>query len=205
MTIYNKQCGSPNAGYHSGSSTIVLCDEFLALLETHLSRDRSEESFREAVLGGVLFTMLHEAGHALVDQLELPVLGREEDTVDAMATYLLLRTGADEIALAGAESFVAVQAFRKTVGMETPLWDAHSLDEQRVYNILCWVYGSNPGKYGHFVTQQLLPEKRAALCPEDYQRTSRTLDRAFAPHLRTPPPAAPGPSKLHPVGHKTVP
>ena len=36
------------------------------------------------------FTMYHEVGHLLVGELGLPVLGKEEDAVDAWATIWLL-------------------------------------------------------------------------------------------------------------------
>jgi hypothetical protein len=40
----------------------------------------------EFVTGNMLFVALHELGHALVGQLRLPVLGREEDAADYFAT-----------------------------------------------------------------------------------------------------------------------
>jgi hypothetical protein len=37
-----------------------------------------------------LFVLYHEMAHLLVDQLRLPVLGKEEDAADNMATWTLL-------------------------------------------------------------------------------------------------------------------
>lgn len=41
------------------------------------------------VTGAVFFAFLYELGHALVDQLELPVTGKEEDAVDQLAAVIL--------------------------------------------------------------------------------------------------------------------
>ena len=39
----------------------------------------------EFVTGNVLFVLAHEVGHALIREMELPVLGKEEDAADAVA------------------------------------------------------------------------------------------------------------------------
>jgi NOL1/NOP2/fmu family ribosome biogenesis protein len=38
----------------------------------------------------MLFILLHESAHGLVNQMELPVLGKEEDAADAFATVTML-------------------------------------------------------------------------------------------------------------------
>src|SRR5437016_10311484 len=43
------------------------------------------------VAGNMLFVLLHETGHALVTEMGLPVLGREEDAADAYATVTMLK------------------------------------------------------------------------------------------------------------------
>jgi len=49
--------------------------------------------------------------------------------------------------------------------------DEHLLQEQRFYNSLCMLYGSNPDKYMMIVDKGYLPKERAARCPTEYQRT----------------------------------
>ena len=49
-----------------------------------LTRKQRQERV-EFVAGNVLFAMAHEVGHMLVSEMGLPVLGREEDAVDAFA------------------------------------------------------------------------------------------------------------------------
>jgi Putative metallopeptidase len=47
----------------------------------------------EFVAGNLLFVLFHELGHALVSEMGLPVLGKEEDAVDAYAVLAMLMTG----------------------------------------------------------------------------------------------------------------
>jgi len=49
----------------------------------------------EFVFGNMLFVAIHELGHALVSELDLMVLAREEDVADAYATIGVLKCGAD--------------------------------------------------------------------------------------------------------------
>jgi hypothetical protein len=48
----------------------------------------------EFVMGNTLFALL-QMGHVAIDEMKLPVLGREEDEADAFATLRLLKIGSD--------------------------------------------------------------------------------------------------------------
>ena len=50
----------------------------------------AEERIALHISGGTLGIFFHELGHGLIDMLQLPVTGREEDVVDEFATMLLL-------------------------------------------------------------------------------------------------------------------
>ena len=62
--------------------------------------------------------------------------------------------------------------------------DEHSLNEQRVYNMLCWVYGSDPDKYGSMVDDELLPAARAERCEGEYRQLDRSWSRLLDDHVR---------------------
>ena len=92
------------------------------------------------------FVLFHEVGHALVDQWNIPVLGREEDAVDAFSTIFMTEfVKRGDFALAGADFFY----YLANTGhlKEVDFADEHSFDKQRAYSIACWVYGSDPVKY----------------------------------------------------------
>src|SRR5262249_35713434 len=55
--------------------------------------DQKRQQLAEFVAGNMLFALLHETGHALVTEMELPVLGRDEDAADAFAVVMLLKVG----------------------------------------------------------------------------------------------------------------
>jgi hypothetical protein len=47
----------------------------------------------EFVTGNMLFALLHEMGHAHIQEMGLPVIGREEDGADSYAITALLKVG----------------------------------------------------------------------------------------------------------------
>ena len=64
-----------------------------------------------------------------------------------------------------------------------PFWDEHSLDEQRYFNIVCWVYGSAPEKYQSLLGREWgLPRERAERCAGEYDRMSRAWNAVLEPH-----------------------
>jgi hypothetical protein len=71
--------------------------------------------------------------------------------------------------------FAAADAFniesKMNPGGSRNLADEHLLQEQRFYNSLCMVYGSDTNKYAYIVNQGYLPKERAVRCPSEYQRT----------------------------------
>lgn len=134
------------------------------------------------------FIIAHEMGHALVHELAIPVTGREEDAVDGFAAYLL----ADNpkfgplTALSAALFFDAYRQLRGKL-KEADFADEHSLLEQRVYQFLCWVYGSDPAEYRSLVGRGGLPRARAVRCTAEWTQLKRSWDTLLAPHVLTPP------------------
>ena len=58
------------------------------------------EAAMDFVRGNVLSIFYHEFGHALVDILGVPVMGREEDAADALSVVLTNEITAPSITLA---------------------------------------------------------------------------------------------------------
>jgi hypothetical protein len=129
---------------------------------------------------------MHELGHGLIDVLELPVTGREEDAVDQLATILLLNQGATGDSLAfGAVGWFASRAGSSQLD-DLAMADDHGLDQQRVYNIICWIYGRDPARYPEVLAEEWLPRHRAAGCRDEYRRLRSSWARLLAPHRRGP-------------------
>lgn len=175
-------CGMINAFYDPNNSRIIVCYElptyFIGIFKGNVA---SDQQLGEAVVGATLFGFYHELGHALIHQLDLPAMGREEDTADQIATLMLMEAGDDGVgmALSGAYWF----HLQQKGGNETPFWDEHAFEGQRYYNILCMIYGSNPAKYGGFVESGNLPAARAQRCQEEFGKIQRSFQKLIAPHL----------------------
>lgn len=174
-------CGEPNAGYDPDSTRVKLCYELFKLLA---ERYEDEVGGEHLIMGTVVFALTHELGHALIDVLDLPVTGREEDAVDQLATILLLSQGdaGDSLAF-GAIGWFA-KRFRANPEDELVFADEHGLDLQRYYNMLCMVYGRDMARYPEIVAEGWLPEGRARRCATEYARIADSWRRLLAPHLR---------------------
>lgn len=69
--------------------------------------DGSDEEKIDLILNLTEFVLYHEVGHALIDMLDIPVLGKEEDAVDGFAAVLATTMDLDDVALAAADIFGA--------------------------------------------------------------------------------------------------
>ena len=147
--------------------------------------DYTEESAVFA-LGNAVFTLYHEVGHALISELELPVLGREEDAVDQFAAFLLTPDAdnkeQDVSILADAMAGWFLSSAQTELA-DIAWWDEHGPDQQRAWQIACLLYGSNPDGYGEFADAIELPEERRATCPGDYESAGRGWLTLIAPHM----------------------
>ncbi len=145
-------------------------------------------------LNNTRHTMLHEIGHLLVDQLELPVLGREEDAVDMMATLLMLDTGTEEDVIGlqdTIEGWLYSESFRPSRGyVNSAFYGAHSLDIQRSYAMACLMVGSDYERHTQYATRISLPIDRQKSCAEDYRIAERGWSTVLEPHLREGAPAS---------------
>ncbi len=134
-----------------------------------------DEEAANFVSSNVIATFYHELGHALIDVLELPVLGREEDAADALSAYLTHQIWEEETASAmiadTANAYLMYNDEASANGYETAYWDEHSLDLQRYYNLICLFYGADPDNRDFILTDFELPEDRAERCPDEFAQT----------------------------------
>jgi hypothetical protein len=184
--VFDK-CDEVNAFYDPEQASITMCDEYLDYYGELFSEYPAEDA-KNAIIGSVVSTFLHETGHALIDQLELPMVGREEDAADQLSTVILVASGdeGNAMAIEGAYSFIAESEAGQDDDEETPFWDEHSLDEQRFYNSICLIYGSDPDGWDDLVGEDDLPEERAERCPDEYALISSSWNRLLEPYMTVP-------------------
>ena len=184
------ECGEPDALYYPDYKEIVICYEFVTLLEDVLDPyyDTDAELF-QAVDHFVTWVTLHELGHALVDVYDLPITGNEEDAVDQFATIIALEYIQPH--QSGSDLFPTLLAWysggqSNIFPTEGQLAGPHSLASQRFYNIACWMYGSDVHAYSFLVDRDILLEERARLCQSEYERMSESWYRLVSPFLINP-------------------
>jgi hypothetical protein len=143
----------------------------------------------EFVTGNVLFVLGHETAHALIGEMALPVLGKEEDAADALATIVALKMGnsfADRVVVNAARGwFLSDQRDRKD-GIPSSFYDEHGMDLQRAYNIVCLLVGGQPDKFEGLANEVKLPEERQGTCQGDFSNASWSWAQVLKPHMRKP-------------------
>ncbi len=164
--------GEANAWYDSEEHAVTFCYEFVAdLVKNAPSAGEKGVALDEAVVGPFTFFYLHEIGHALIDILKLPVLGREEDAADRFAAFVLIQAGpyvAGRTLRGTAWAFYHDKQNRKPD--ESDFSDVHGLDAQRYYDLVCLAYGSDPVKYKGATEKAGLPLDRAESCADEWRQ-----------------------------------
>jgi hypothetical protein len=155
------------------------CALALGLLHGAAAAGLNEQT-RQFVLANLQFTLLHELAHVLMAEIDIPVLGREEDAADQIAAVALLNAGrgrsarADSL-LAAADGWLIEWHLEQDAGSPLEYWDSHPLDIQRYYNIACLLYGSDSKTYAGLQDTLHLPYQRAWWCEDEYRRALKTM------------------------------
>jgi hypothetical protein len=115
--------------------------------------------------------------------LELPITGREEDAVDQLSAWLLIGDPAGDSAVLSAAAAFSMNGEATTLA-EGDFANEHSLDQQRYFNMVCWVYGRDPKRHADLIDIAGLPHSRAEHCGEEYARLDTSWRRLLGKHLR---------------------
>lgn len=155
-------------------------------LETRLAKlstEKLEELF--AFVGGnTLFTIYHEAGHMLVSEFGLPVLGQEEDAVDNLATVTMLASDTPDMDLYLTNAMIGWFAVYEDDIDSMVFYDEHDLNQQRGYQILCLMAGADREAFGDLAVDLDLPEDRLDQCEDEYALSADSWEIVTEPFLR---------------------
>jgi hypothetical protein len=133
----------------------------------------------EFVAGNLLFVGFHETAHALISELGLPVLGREEDAADSFATLAMLEEGTDfsvNVLVQAARGWFLFDRKDQKLGEMLTFYDEHGLDKQRAYAIVCLMVGSNEKQFKELADWVQLPDERQKSCVRDYNKAKFAWD-----------------------------
>jgi hypothetical protein len=152
------------------------------------------EKHAEFVVGNLLFALGHEAGHAVIREMGVPVVGREEDAADSFSTLMALicEEGFGDRVLANASLgwFLShrrdrsAQQGRRGQDAQANYYGEHGMDLQRAYNVVCLMVGSNPGKFASVADAAKLPPERRMTCQDDYLNAKWSWDQVLQSNLR---------------------
>jgi hypothetical protein len=148
---------------------------------------RQRQGLSEFVIGNMLFAMAHEMGHVAMGEMDIPVLGREEDAADSFAILNALTLGHDfahRVLVAAAKGWFLSDQLDKKEGSQPTYYDEHGLNLQRAYQIVCLMVGSNPSMFKELADETKLPQDRRSSCREDYRVTAWSWETLLKPHLR---------------------
>ena len=196
---------SDSNSYYDPSKYIVhICYNWFEMLEKGASVRRYEDPRRftvstpglmpgftraEVIVGGTVSLILHELGHAIRHNLDLPRLGREEDTADQIAGFLMLQFG-QEVAIPMIKGTINVwhhlQAERLLASGGITAADqagVHSIDLQRGLNYLCLAFGSPHSAAFKALADRWLPDDRKDNCEHEYNTVKLAFDLTIMPKV----------------------
>ncbi len=166
--LRTKDCDQINAFYDPNDSSVTVCYELMEhFFKVFKSNGETDQIASKKMTEAVQFVFLHEI---------------EEDAADRCSSYVNL----EELGEEGVNAVLsAAEAFRIESKGKSPdkqnLADEHLLQEQRFYNALCMLYGSNMRKYSDIVDKGFLPEARAVRCPTEYERPVESWAKILEP------------------------
>jgi hypothetical protein len=183
LPVRVEECGTVNAFYDPRAPRVVLCYELAEFFREMHSRKQGVDAARapDYVLHAMIFTLLHELGHAIIGELDLGVTGGEEDAVDDFAGLALLEGGQAGLLLDGAEAMLDMGALSRG---QLPFHDEHSFSAQRFYNLLCLGYGRQPQELQILVDRGQLPRQRAVRCADEYRKKRKAWEAMTVAHAR---------------------
>jgi len=145
------------------------------------------QQLAEFVSGNMLFVLLHELGHTTVGELDLPVLGREEDAADSFASLTLIHIKSEfseHVLAEAAKGWFMADRRDKKEGEPVLYYDEHGLNQQRAYQVVCYMVGADPIRFKDLAAETKLPKDRQQSCSEDYQKAAKSWGAVLQPHVR---------------------
>ncbi len=140
---------------------------------------------QEFALNNSIFVLYHEIAHLLIDELDIPILGREENAADNFATLMLLRADSEQTNNALIDSaygwFLSSENNEQDFYSDDDLYGEHNLDIQRAFQIVCLMVGRDPAIFSEIADEVGLDEDRQEACASDYEQASTSWDKVLAP------------------------
>jgi hypothetical protein len=196
-----ESCGRVNAFFSPQRRAIVICSEFIEMILITARNDKDfmmtlpREQFGKAMDGLIAGIFFHELAHAIIHTNNVPVTGREEDVADQFAVWFavnFVNLNQNPVIMPTIWFWSRLAKERDIPSMTQQerrnfMSNEHSLDEQRIYNMACWVLGT--GSEGGAKTASFagLPNERAQRCRGEYAQVDRGMKSHFKKYFKMSP------------------
>ena len=137
-----------------------------------------DEDRNQFIVGNIVFVLLHEFGHLVIDDFDIPVLGNSEDAADTLAAVSLIRLDRAR----PDKDYAYIRMLLSAADANRILWESglerdnpdtyaarHPLSVQRVARIACLVYGSDMETFSALSELSYLPEFRSYWCDNEFE------------------------------------
>jgi hypothetical protein len=195
ITIKTLGCdGVANAYFDRDGNkrSIRICYEYLQDVMDKLPKETTPTGItpHDALVGQLMFALMHETGHAMFDIFQVPIWGHQEDAADQFATWIMLQFGGGRAHRLVKGSAYAYHGFIKQLKdkpeVKIPLAafsSDHGQPEERFYNLACMAYGYDPKEFAEVVGNDWLPESRAKKCKWQYEDSQYAFQQTMGPHI----------------------
>jgi hypothetical protein len=172
--------------------TISFCYEYIKEVKDKLPEEATKDGIepQDALLGQLLFALMHEFGHAAFDIYRVPIWGQQEDACDQFAAYVMLQFGGERARrlIKGAaysyNGFIKDLKDKPQVTLPLAAFSStHGTAEQRFYNLVCIAYGADPQTFSGVIEKGYLPERRANNCKYEYGDVRFAFRSTIDPHV----------------------
>lgn len=204
LPLVYTEAGKINAWYSGSSHQITVSYDLVTFLRKFY-RAKNVPQPDEATRQTLAFILLHEFGHAIIHELSIPAVGREEDAADEFATLVAgsaMGDGGRQAALTAAEWF-GLMGRSSTKLEKLEFWDEHSLNSQRFYKILCLLYGAQP-QATESIVKPLVPYTRLMTASKRYRSRAANWKRLLSAHQIGVMPLALNPVQPNPAEPRTI-
>ena len=151
-----------------------------------IAEDTIEDEYvTEFVAGNLVFILLHEFAHLIIEDFDVPVLGNNEDAADTLAAVALIRLDRQN----PERDYRYIRGLLAAADGQRILWERglerdnpvayllnHPLSVQRFARISCLTYGSDPDLLEPLPDILGLPDHRAFWCEEEYEAAENAWD-----------------------------
>ncbi len=164
---------------------------FIALTNSLFAQEERNEKANDFVIHNSLFVLYHEIGHLIISELDIPILGREENAADNFATLELLKIGTKEannllIDAANGWFLSAKESTSEYISQEQ-FYGEHSLDVQRAYQIVCLMVGKDKEIFKQAADDVGLDPLRQESCYYEYLLAQESWEKVLKPYINQEP------------------